>query len=334
MGNIQNGPPAGGFHIGGRHFPSKVVMAPMAGLTNGPFRRIANEAGCLSFWTEMITAEGLVRRRGEVEKMLPDKDDPHPIAVQLFGSDPESMARAASMAEGSGADVIDINMACPVRRITRNGAGAAFMRNPASVTAIVGEVEKAVRIPVTVKIRAGWDSGSLNSLEVARAAAGAGAAAIVIHGRTRAQGYSGRADHGHAVRLAEGINVPVIVSGDMNSGEDAREVMRDTGAAAVMIGRASIGNPWIYKRVGSCIGEGDMPPDPADEEKLDLIIRHLDLLERKFGETRGVRLFRAHLVGYVRGRPDASRWRRELLTEKRAAILRERLSELFSRTKG
>ncbi len=315
-----------GFNIGRVAFHDVVVMAPMAGLTNYPLRRLAAQLGCRAFWTEMVPSEALVRRRPEAMAMLPDKDDPHPLAVQIFGADPAVMAEAAAMACGAGADVVDINMACPVRRINKTGAGAAVMRDPAAAARLVEAVAGRCSVPVSVKIRSGWDGGSLNAMEVATAVAGAGAAAVVIHGRTRVQAFAGKADHGPAAEMAAGLSVPVLVSGDIASGPDAAGVLRATGAAAVMIGRAAIGRPWIYGQISDYLRKGEEASSPDDATRLLVMQRHLDLLAGKFGERNGLKLFRPHLVGYLRGRANGARLRQLMLYERSLAGLKDSLA--------
>jgi tRNA-dihydrouridine synthase B len=318
---IQGGVP---FFIGTVPIPDRVIMAPLAGITNGPFRRIAAKVGCRVFWTEMISAEGLVRDRNEMRRLLPDPDEAHPVVVQIFGADPSVMAEAA------GADVLDINMACPVRRLTGAGAGAILMRDPVRVAAIVGAVARRVGIPVTLKIRAGWDDREMSAPEIVRAAAGEGARAVSIHGRTRVQGFSGRADHAMAARLVTEAGIPVIVSGDIASGEDAVRVLAETGAAAVMVGRAAVGNPWIFGLVSAQVGGQADPVHPASDARHSLILEHLDLMVKKFGEKKGLGLLRPHLAGYVKGRPDAAAWRRALMTERSAARLRDLIRGAFT----
>jgi tRNA-dihydrouridine synthase B len=317
-----------GFRIGQTFVPSRVVMAPLAGLTNQPFRLVAAEAGCHVFWTEMISSEGLVRKCQEITRLLPNPLDPHPVAVQLFGADPAVMAEAAAMAVAAGGDLLDINMACPVRRLSRVGAGAALMRDPHKAANLVRAVASRIDLPVTVKIRLGWDAFQLNVLDVARAVRDAGAAAIIIHGRTRAQGFTGRADHSMAALLARELDLPVIVSGDITTGKDAHRVLEETQAAAVMIGRAAIGNPWIFRAVERYLEDGSMTPGPGDEERLAVMVRHLDLLVEVSEERRAVGLFRPHLVRYLRARADASRWRKELLAVREAGALVDELRRI------
>jgi nifR3 family TIM-barrel protein len=302
----------------------------MAGLTNGPYRKVAAEAGCRAFWTEMVTAEGLIRGKRDILRILPESDEPGPVAVQIFGSNPDSLAEAAACLEGFRADVLDINMACPVKKVVRTGAGAALMRDPERVGRIVGGVVRRTTRPVTVKIRSGWDKSEVNALEVGRRAVEGGAAAVVIHPRTRAQGFSGSADYSLASLLVENLAVPVIVSGDVSSGEEAARAFRESGAASVMIGRAAVGNPWIFHQVQHYLENGVEPPPPAPGEKLEMISRHLSLMVEKYGEKRGIFLFRGQLLGYMRGQPGAARWRREVLLEMDPDRLREKI-EAFVR---
>jgi tRNA-dihydrouridine synthase B len=301
-------------------------MAPLAGFTNGPFRRLTSELGCRVFWTEMIPAEGLVRRRPEIMAMLPDASEVRPVAVQLFGSEPTSMGEAAAITAGAGADWIDINMACPVRRLTGVGAGAALMNSPSSAAALVDAVSRRAGIPVTIKIRAGWDEQRGGAMEIALACREAGAAAVTIHGRTRAQGFRGRADHSAANLLVRALGIPVIVSGDITGGATARSALAGTGAAAVMIGRGAIGDPWIFHRIDAYLEQGEEPRKPDDAERLRVMLRHLELLEEEVGPGKAVSLFKPHLMAHLKGRSGAANWRLRMARERSIDAVRRGLA--------
>jgi nifR3 family TIM-barrel protein len=328
---MNESPLQAGFSIGGVVCPSRIVMAPLAGITNGPFRTVAREAGCRVFWTDMLAAEGLVRRRPEVMALLPRPGEPHPVAVQLFGADPASLAEAAAMARDAGADLIDLNMACPVSRVSGRGAGAALMRDPARAARIVEAVAARVDLPVTVKMRTGWDHRTVNAPDLARTVAEAGARAVIIHGRTRSQGFTGLADHRIAAAVALNLPIPVVASGDIATPGAAAEVLRQTGVAGVMVGRAAIGNPWIFGAMDAALQGGAVPPPPGDPERLSLVLRHLELVVAGFPSRRVMTLFRPHLAAYLRGRAEAAHWRRTLLAEHSLEKLERGIRAAFTR---
>ncbi len=324
--------PSAGFSIGGVAVPCRVVMAPLAGFTNASFRILAAELGALVFWTEMIPAEGLVRRCPEILAMLPRANEAHPVAVQLFGADAAAIGEAAAMAADHGADWIDLNMACPVRRLTGVGAGAALMNAPATAARMVAAAARRARLPVTIKIRAGWDERRGGAMEIARACREAGVAAVTIHGRTRAQAFRGRADHRAAMPLVASLGVPVIVSGDITGGEVAAAVMAETAAAAVMVGRAAIGDPWIFRRISDYL-EGRRSAEPTDDaERLRVMRRHLDLLAEDFGPARAVSLFKPHLMAHLKGRAGAAGWRMRMARERSLDELRRSLADCLAAT--
>ncbi|HHY47939.1 MAG TPA: tRNA dihydrouridine synthase DusB [Firmicutes bacterium] len=295
--------------IGDVSIKGPLVLAPMAGVTDSAFRRIAKEMGADLVYTEMISDKALVFGNKKTVEMIRLRPEERPVSCQIFGSDPEFMARAAKLAEDAGADLIDINMGCPTPKIVRNGEGAALMRNPGLAGRIVGAVASATTRPVTVKIRKGWDSNSVNAVEIARVAVSEGAKAIAVHGRTRDQLYSGRADWGIIARVKEAVAVPVIGNGDVRSPEDVKRMLDETGCDAVMIGRGALGNPWIFLQARKFLEDGSLIPPPTLEERLGVMLRHFDMAIQDKGERIAVLQMRKHLAWYLHGLRDSARVR-------------------------
>jgi nifR3 family TIM-barrel protein len=290
----------------GPHDLGPWILAPMAGVSELPYRLIVRELGASAAPTELVSAKGLLHGSARTARYLAHDERERPFWVQLFGGEPESMAAGAERAVALGADIIDINMGCPVKKVTRGGAGAALMVDPERAAGIVRLVLERTGVPVTAKIRSGWDDGSLRYLELGAALVEAGVSAIAIHARTRAQGYSGRADWSHIARLAAAVAVPVIGNGDASTPELARRMLAETGCAAVMIGRGALGNPWIFAQLARPSFEG-----PAAFERWQLVRRHLHAHLAFVGdETCGIRRFRPHLLWYSRGLHGAADFRR------------------------
>lgn len=299
----------------------------MAGVTDRPFRRILSRFGPGLLFTEMISAAALVQRNRRSLRMLELGPDEGPVVIQLFGKDPPVLAEAARLAEAHGPVSIDINMGCPTPKIVRNGEGAALMRNPELCGRIVAAVRAAVRVPVTVKIRKGWDEQEVTAVEVARAVEAAGAAAVTVHGRTRQMFYGGKADWEIIRRVREAVSIPVIGNGDVNGPQAARAMLEQTGCAAVMIGRAVLGNPWIVSRTIHFLRTGELLPPPSLGERVALARLHLSYLVEDKGERIAVPEMRKHAVWYLKGLPGANRFKDRLYratTEaEMAAILAE-----------
>ena len=276
-------------------------------------------------WTEMVSAEGLVRNGEKSLELLAFSDEERPIAAQLFGARPESMAGAVARAAALDPDVIDINAGCPARKVVRGGAGAALLREPSLLVEIVTAAVEAAGRPVTVKIRSGWDEASINAVEVAAALEGCGAAAVALHPRTRAQGFRGSSDWSLIARVKRAVAVPVIGSGDVKTPRDAVRMLETTGCDAVMIGRGAIGNPWLFERAETLRRGGVCPEAPSLRVTLSTAVEQLDLMVAAKGERRGVLEMRKHLVAYLRGFRGASALRAELVRIEGHAAVRERL---------
>jgi len=294
--------------IGSLLLANPLVLAPLSGISNLPFRLLAKEQGCGLVYTEMVSAEGLVRNRKAVGGLMKSCPEERPLGVQIFGSKPESMAAAAKIVEEWGAEVVDLNMGCPVRKVVNGGSGAALLKDPGKAGEMMEAVRKAVSIPLTVKIRTGWDDQNLNYLEVGRIAQECGVDALILHGRTRRQGYSCKADW-QAIGEAKGrLRIPVIGNGDLTTPEAVGHFFALTGADGGMIGRGALGNPWIFRQVLQFF-RGDVPEPPSPEEKERTVLRHLRMNIDFRGEKRGVKEFRKHLLWYTRGLRGGSEFR-------------------------
>ncbi|HZZ83873.1 MAG TPA: tRNA dihydrouridine synthase DusB [Anaeromyxobacteraceae bacterium] len=307
--------------IGPYQFSGSYFLAPLAGVSDRPFRFLCRELGAAFSYTEMVSAHGLLHGSAQTESYLDRDPSETPFAVQIFAAEPEVLARAGAEAVRRGADLVDINMACPVKKVCGTGAGAALARDPAKVEAAVRAVAAAARVPVTVKIRAGWDAGELNCVEVARAAEAGGAAAVALHGRTRAQGYSGRADWSQLTAVKRAVGVPVLGSGDVFSAADALRMKRETGVDFVLVARGACGNPWIFRELRAA-EEGRPAPRLTRDEWAGTILRHVRMqIEHRRGqrpkeppaesEDHAVRELRRHLLWYTRGRRGGVAFRRD-----------------------
>lgn len=288
--------------LGSLDFPVPVFLAPMAGITDVPFAILAHEMGCPLVFSEMVSVMGIKYRNEKTLSMLRFPVEARPVALQLFGASPELVAEAAALVESLGcADVIDFNMGCPAPKIVKGGAGAALLREPELAARIIGALRRATRLPVTVKMRTGWDAASVNAAEMARRLEAAGADAITVHGRTREDYYRGRADWGRIAEVKRTVSIPVIANGDIRTTRDLSRVMEETGCDAVMIGRAADGNPWIFRAFARFLATGEESPAPSPDERADVLMRHLDMLIRLKGEYIGVREMRRHAMAYTKG---------------------------------
>jgi nifR3 family TIM-barrel protein len=286
--------------IGSLQLANPLLLAPLSGISDLPFRLLAKEQGCALVFTEMISAEGISRKVKATLKLLKSLPEERPLGVQIFGPEPETLAEAAKALEEWGVDLIDINMGCPVRKVVQGGSGAALLKEPGRIRKILKAVRKATSLPLTIKIRTGWDEKNKNFLEVARIAEENGADAITLHGRARSQGYAVKADWGDIRDLKSAVKIPVIGNGDILSAPSIPEILAHTGCDGAMIGRGAYGNPWIFGK-GLSLLRGEIPREPSLEEKERVLLRHLSLMGEWKGETHGLREFRKHLIWYTRG---------------------------------
>ncbi len=296
--------------IGHIELANPVILAPMAGVTDLPFRLLAKEMGCGLVYSEMVSDKGLIYDNTHTKKLLAIDARERPVALQIFGSEPENMAKAARIVAAAGADIIDINMGCPTSKIVKNGEGSALMRNPVLAGRIIAAVvEAAGGMPVTVKFRKGWDETSVNAVQIARMAEQAGAAAVSVHGRTREQFYSGQADWSIIRDVKQAVAIPVIGNGDIRTPQDAERMLTETGCDGIMIGRGAQGNPWIFRQVTHYLATGQTLPLPALGERIDMLLRHLDMLVGHKGEYTGIREMRSHAAWYTKGLPSSAELR-------------------------
>jgi len=293
--------------IGKLTIEAPLISPPMAGVTNLAFRRILREHGVGLASTEMVSDQGLLHNASESFRIMRLDPDEHPVSVQLFGGDPGSMARAARLVAQTGCDVLDINMGCPAPKITKGRGGSALLREPDVAVAVVEAVVDAVApLPVTVKMRTGWDQDSIVAPDLAPRLERAGARMITVHGRTKAQAYTGHADWTLIRRVKEAVSVPVIGNGDVWTPQDAARLLEETGCDGIAIARPSLGNPWIFSRTLHYLHTGEVPPEPTAEERVATALRHLHLLVEIKGEYIGVREMRKHAAWYTKGIPGAA----------------------------
>ena len=298
--------------IGTVKIKNLVISAPMAGITDRAYRILAREAGCGLVCTEMISDQALLYGNPKTNILLDCTGESPPISMQIFGSNPEYMVRAAQITESRGASIIDINMGCPTPKIVKNGEGSALMKKPELAQQIISSVVQSVRVPVTVKMRKGWDESSPNAVEMALLAEKAGAAAVTVHGRTRSQFYSGKADWDIIKSVKQAVAIPVIGNGDIQGPSDAARMLDYTGCDAVMIGRASLGNPWIFSSTVHYLACGEELPAPTPRQKLSIALRHLELLVELKGEYIAIREMRKHAAWYTKGLREAARMREKI----------------------
>ena len=319
--------------IGHIELANPVVSAPMAGVSDKAYRVLAREAGCGLVFTEMVSDQALLYGNPKTCAMLDLSGETGPLSVQIFGSNPDYMSEAAMIAESRGAGFIDINMGCPTPKIVRNGEGAALMRDPVRAAAIVRAVVSRVKVPVTVKMRKGWDENSVNAVDLARILEAEGAAGFTLHSRTRSQFYSGAADWQSIADLKEAVSVPVIGNGDIFRPEDARSMMEQTGCDGVMIGRAALGNPWIFARVICFLRTGFVLPEIQPAERLPTVLRHLSMLVENKGEKVAVREMRKHAAWYTKGARGAAK-ARELINKAGSVSMLEEALDMCFRSHG
>ena len=315
--------------IGNVELENPLVLAPMAGVTDLPFRLLCKEQGVGLICMEMISAKAIYYRNKNTESLLEIHPQETPVSMQLFGSDADIMSEMAKKIEERPFSILDINMGCPVPKVVNNGEGSALMKNPKLVREIVSKMSKAISKPVTVKIRKGFDEEHVNAVEIAKIAEDAGAAAIAVHGRTREQYYSGKADWEIIAKVKDAVSIPVIGNGDVTDTDSALRMMKETRCDGVMIGRAVQGNPWIFRVILSQINEGIVLPRPTMEEMRDTIIRHAKLQLEYKGEYTAIREMRKHVSWYTTGLPNSAKFRKSVNEMETMEELIETVNKLF-----
>lgn len=311
-----------------------LVLAPMAGITDFPFRGICKEFGAGLVFSEMVSAEALIREHKRTHTMLHTDPTERPVVFQIFGSKPASMAEAAHIVSQGDVDFIDINMGCPAPKILKSGAGSALLRDLGLVKEIMSAVVGASKVPVTVKIRLGWDAKSIVAVDVAHAAEAAGLAAVTVHARTKAQGFSGHADWGMIKVVKKSVGIPIIGNGDVRSGQDAKRMMDETGCDGVMIGRAIQGYPWIFREAKQYLETGVAPAPPSPEERRAIMLRHLNDMIKLLGEDVGVREMRKHLCWYTKGLHGGAEFRTRINHLAKLKEVQREIEEYFVTLQG
>lgn len=315
--------------IGNVVLDNPIILAPMAGVTDLPFRLLCREMGAGLVCMEMVSAKAIYYHNKNTESLMEIHPKEMPASLQLFGSDPVILGEMAKQIEERSFAILDFNMGCPVPKVVNNGEGSALMKNPELAEKIFTNLVKAVKKPVTVKIRKGFDEGHINAVEIAKIAESCGVAAIAVHGRTREQYYSGKADWDIIAAVKDAVKIPVIGNGDVDSPQAAKALVEQTGCDGVMVGRAAQGNPWIFREIAAFLEDGALLEHPSNEEKKELILRHAALQMEYKGEYTAVREMRKHLSWYTAGLPHSARFRRLINSMERMEELTAGVEEIF-----
>lgn len=324
------------FEIGNVLIKNRVVLAPMAGICNNAFRTIIKEMGCGLIYAEMVSDKAISYESKKTLDMLYMTEEERPISQQIFGSDKDSFIKAAKyIEENMKPDIIDINMGCPVPKVAVSSqAGSALLKSPEKVYDIVKSVVETVKIPVTVKIRSGWDSKNINAVEIAQICEKAGASAIAVHPRTRSQGYEGKSDWSIIKKVKENVNIPVIGNGDIRTCFDAKKMIDETGCDAVMIGRGVLGNPWLIKECIDYLEYDILPTKITIEEKIEMIKKHILKLETTKEEKRAILEIRSHVIWYLKGMPNVNKLKQEIFKSKKVEEILNLLNNYKEETNG
>lgn len=317
--------------IGPYQLPNPLILAPMAGVTDLPFRQLCRNLGAGMAVSEMVSSNSLLWGSKKTQRRADHRGESEPRSVQIMGADPRMMAEAARFNVDNGAQIIDINMGCPAKKVCNVQAGSALLRDEALVGRILEAVVGAVEVPVTLKIRTGWDRDHRNGPQIARIAEAAGIQALAVHGRTRADGYRGEAEYDTIAAIKQAVTIPVVANGDITTPEKARSVLDATGADAVMIGRAAQGRPWIFREVDHFLRTGEHLPEPTLAEVREILLGHLDNLYAFYGEYTGVRMARKHISWYSKGQRHGAAFRQAVNREESAERQRIMVEEFFDR---
>ncbi len=315
--------------IGNIVLDDPVILAPMAGVSDLPFRLLCRQQGAGLVCMEMVSAKAIYYQNKNTEELMQVHPGERPVSLQLFGSDPDIISEMAKKIEERPFDILDFNMGCPVPKVVNNGEGSALMKDPGLVEEILKKLVKATAKPVTVKIRKGFDDAHVNAVEIARIAEGCGVAAIAVHGRTREQYYSGRADWDIIAGVKDAVRIPVIGNGDVTGPDAALRLLQETGCDGVMIGRAAQGNPWIFRETVHFLETGEYLPPPTNQEKREMVLRHAGLQLKYKGEYTAVREMRKHLAWYTAGLPHSARFRQTINTMETMQELIEGVENIF-----
>lgn len=294
------------------HIKNALILAPMAGITDLPYRQLCKEQGCSMVVTEMVSAKAILYQNKHTKELIKIREEERPASVQLFGSDPDILGEVGARISEGNCDYIDLNMGCPVPKIVNNGEGSALMREPKKAEAILTSLVRHCKKPVTVKIRKGFSENSVNAVEIAKIAESCGVAAVAVHGRTREQYYSGKADWKIIRQVKECVKIPVIGNGDVFTPQDAERMFRETGCDGIMIARGAKGNPWIFSRIKHYLESGEILPSPSLSEIQEMVFRHGKLLAEYKGEKIAMREMRKHIAWYTAGLPHSAALRNEI----------------------
>ena len=317
-------------NIGALEIANPIILAPMSGVTDMPFRRLVKRAGAGLVVSEMIASRAMIHAARKTMKMATHCADEYPMSVQLAGCEPDVIAEAARINEDRGAAIIDINMGCPVKKVTKGDAGSALMREVGLATKLLEATVKAVKIPVTLKMRTGWDDDTRNAPQLARIAEDCGIQAVAIHGRTRCQFYKGKADWPFIAEVKDAVNIPVFGNGDVFSLDDAEKLLTISGADGILVGRGSYGRPWFLNQISHYLKTGERLADPSIQRQMEIVLDHYDAIVSHYGATPGVKIARKHLGWYSKGLPNSAEFRQEVFQLETPDAVKARIRAFYN----